>query len=244
MAVQTQLEQKAFLLLLALVTVAFFWLLLPFYGAVFWAVILAIVFQPLQRTFEGWFGPHSNRAAALSVLVSIFIAIIPVTLILGALVREGTVLVEQVQSGEIDPSTVLGNVQKALPPGRRAGSTGSGSQLRGDAGPLRRIPPGGQPGHREPGTQHRPGHAPPLCQRRHHALPCCSSSSATAGRLGATSAPPCRYSDEYNADLLSRFAAVVRATVKGNIVIAVVQGTIGGVTSGSSASRGRCSGAR
>ena len=37
-------------------------------------------------------------------------------------------------------------------------------------------------------------------------------------------------SDEYNADLLARFAAVVRATVKGNIVIAVIQGTIGGVT--------------
>ena len=60
---QTQLEHKAFLLLLALVSVAFFWLLLPFYGAVFWAVILAIVFQPLQRTFERRFGPRSNRAA-------------------------------------------------------------------------------------------------------------------------------------------------------------------------------------
>ena len=37
-------------------------------------------------------------------------------------------------------------------------------------------------------------------------------------------------SDEYNAQLIARFTAVVRATVKGNIVIAVVQGTIGGVT--------------
>ena len=34
---------------------------------------------------------------------------------------------------------------------------------------------------------------------------------------------------EYNRALLVRFAAVVRATVKGNIVIAVIQGTIGGV---------------
>ena len=49
---QTQLEHKAFLLLLALVSVAFVWLLLPFYGAVFWAVILAIVFQPLQRNLS------------------------------------------------------------------------------------------------------------------------------------------------------------------------------------------------
>ena len=37
-------------------------------------------------------------------------------------------------------------------------------------------------------------------------------------------------SDEYNAQLIATFAAVVRATVKGNIVIAIIQGTIGGVT--------------
>ena len=86
---QTQLEHKAFLLLLALVTVAFCWLLMPFYGAVFWAVILAIVFQPLQRVFERRFGMRSNLAAALSVLVCIVIAIIPMALILGALVSEG-----------------------------------------------------------------------------------------------------------------------------------------------------------
>jgi predicted PurR-regulated permease PerM len=36
-------------------------------------------------------------------------------------------------------------------------------------------------------------------------------------------------SEEYNAQLTQRFAAVVRATVKGNIVIAVIQGLIGGV---------------
>ena len=59
---QTQLEHKAFLLLLAIVSVAFVWLLLPFYGAVFWAVILAIVFQPLQRNFEYRFGLRSNLA--------------------------------------------------------------------------------------------------------------------------------------------------------------------------------------
>ena len=57
--VQTQLEQRAFLLLLGLVSVAFAWLLLPFYGAVFWAVILAIVFQPLQRMVRRRWGLES-----------------------------------------------------------------------------------------------------------------------------------------------------------------------------------------
>ena len=56
------LQHKAFLLLLALVTVAFFWLLLPFYGAVFWAVILAIIFQPLQRALSD--PPRRPRATS------------------------------------------------------------------------------------------------------------------------------------------------------------------------------------
>eukprot|EP01031_Cornospumella_fuschlensis_P053362 gene53362-65179_t len=43
------LEVRTLILLLVLVTLAFGWILLPFYGAVFWAVVLAVVFSPLQR---------------------------------------------------------------------------------------------------------------------------------------------------------------------------------------------------
>jgi predicted PurR-regulated permease PerM len=49
-------------------------------------------------------------------------------------------------------------------------------------------------------------------------------------QIGRTIRAAMPLSDEYNARLLARFAAVVRATVKGNVVIAVIQGTIGGVT--------------
>jgi hypothetical protein len=40
------LEDKAFLVLLVVVTLAFAWILWPFFGAVLWGVILAIVFAP------------------------------------------------------------------------------------------------------------------------------------------------------------------------------------------------------
>ena len=49
--VQTQLEHKAFLLLLMLVTVAFCWLLLPFYGAVFGTAKRGAVAVPLFTLF-------------------------------------------------------------------------------------------------------------------------------------------------------------------------------------------------
>ena len=48
---QTNLQNKSLLLLLALVTLAFIWILLPFYGALFWAVILGIVFAPLPVSY-------------------------------------------------------------------------------------------------------------------------------------------------------------------------------------------------
>ena len=222
------LEQKAFLLLLALVTVAFCWLLIPFYGAVFWAVILAIVFQPLQASFEYRLGA-GNRAAALTTLVCIVIAIIPMTLIVGALVREGTELVTKVQSGAIDPSSVLSNLQAVLPPWvqhwlDRLG-VGNFELMRGRLVEVLR----------EAG-QVIAGKALSIGQ---DTLKLFVSAGIMLyvlfflfrdGRLIARnvrSAMP--LSEEYNAQLTARFAAVVRATVKGNIVIAVVQGLIGGV---------------
>ena len=226
---QTQLEHRAFLLLLTVVSVAFFWLLLPFYGAVFWAVILAIVFQPLQRNFEYRFGSRSNLAAFLSVMVCIVIAIIPMTLIVGALIREGTELVGQVQSGAIDPSSILGNLQDALPPWAqhwfdRLG-IGNLELLRGRLVELLRQ-----------ASQVIAARALSIGQDTLRLFVSAGIMLYVLfflfrdGRLIARNVRAAMpLSDEYNARLTARFAAVVRATVKGNIVIAVIQGMIGGV---------------
>ena len=42
------LQRAVFLLLLCVVTVAFWVILWPFFGAVFWGVVLAILFTPLH----------------------------------------------------------------------------------------------------------------------------------------------------------------------------------------------------
>ena len=41
------LQDKALLLLVVAVSIAFAWILAPFYGAVFWAAILATLFAPM-----------------------------------------------------------------------------------------------------------------------------------------------------------------------------------------------------
>ena len=44
-----RIEHQGFLLLLVAVTLAFAWVLLPFYGAVLWAIVVAVIFTPVYR---------------------------------------------------------------------------------------------------------------------------------------------------------------------------------------------------
>jgi predicted PurR-regulated permease PerM len=44
-----RIEDQSFLLLLLAVTLAFAWILQPFYGAILWAIVAAVIFAPLNR---------------------------------------------------------------------------------------------------------------------------------------------------------------------------------------------------
>ena len=59
---QHPLQQKTFLLLLTLVTIAFGAILWPYYEAVFWGVALAILFMPLHRRMLLRMPGKPNRA--------------------------------------------------------------------------------------------------------------------------------------------------------------------------------------
>lgn len=226
----SSLEHKAFLLLLAIVTVAFCWLLIPFYGAVFWAVILAIIFQPLQAALERRLGAGSNRAALLSVLICIVIAIIPMVVIFGALVGEGARLVQRIQSGAFDTTTLVQEAQAMLPDWAQAqlDRLGIGEDL--DAVPERLI-----------GALQQLGQllATQALNLGQNTLRFVASTGIMIyvlfflfrdGRsIGRSIRDSMPLTPEYNRALLARFAAVVRATVKGNIVIAAIQGSVGGI---------------
>ena len=62
-----QLQRGTFFALLAIVTVAFIWILMPFFGAVLWGVALAILFTPMYRWLLRKF-PGRKNTAALSTL--------------------------------------------------------------------------------------------------------------------------------------------------------------------------------
>ncbi|MDE1165401.1 MAG: AI-2E family transporter [Pseudomonas sp.] len=113
---QTNLQHKSLLCLLILITLAFLWILLPFYGAVFWAVILGIVFAPLQRRLALKFGRRRNLASISTLLICLVIAILPVIVVSALLVQEGAALYANVESGKLDIAGYIAQFKHALPP--------------------------------------------------------------------------------------------------------------------------------
>lgn len=103
-------------MLLVLVTVAFIWILLPFYGAVFWAVILGILFAPMQRRLQQKFGWQRNLTSLCTLGICLVIAILPVIILSVLLVQEGATLYTNIESGQLDIGAYIAQFKHSLPP--------------------------------------------------------------------------------------------------------------------------------
>ncbi len=111
----SEFQKKTFLLLLAVVSIAFGWIVWPFFGAVFWGTILAILFSPLYRRLLVVTRGRQNLAALATLILSLFIVILPLTFITASLVQEGIILYHKLQSGELHFGTYFQQIINALP---------------------------------------------------------------------------------------------------------------------------------
>jgi predicted PurR-regulated permease PerM len=109
------LEEKSFLLLVIAVTVAFIWTLWPFSGAVLWGTVLAIVFRPLYRRLLHATGQRPNVAALVSLVVILFIAVLPIVGLGAALVRQAVAVYKRIEIGKFDPGDFFSRIQQILP---------------------------------------------------------------------------------------------------------------------------------
>lgn len=223
------IEGVSFVTAVILVTAAFLWLLLPYYGAILWAAILAILFRPLYRRLHHLLGGRANLAAALSLLACICIVVIPGSIVLASLAQEATNLYQRISTREFDVALILQQVHDVLPEwaidlldniglGNLAEIQNSLTSFLGQAAQAvaARAVLIGQ------GTvQFAIGLGVMLYLlfflfRDGHRL-----------ALAIRKASPLK--DRYTDQIFGKFASVVKATVKGNVIIAAIQGTIGGV---------------
>ena len=108
-------EKASFIGLLGLVTLAFFALLLDFLQPVFWAAILAVIFHPVHAWFLQLVKQRRVLASFMTLLVITITVIIPTWFVAASVVSEATGLYSRVQSGEVDLGKVINWARNTLP---------------------------------------------------------------------------------------------------------------------------------
>jgi predicted PurR-regulated permease PerM len=108
-------EDHALIVLLVAVSLAFAWILWPFSSAILWATVLAIVFAPLYRRLLPSMGGRQNAAAIAAVLIIVTMVIIPLTLTAASVLQEATNLYETIEAGQTDFGQFVQQVINALP---------------------------------------------------------------------------------------------------------------------------------
>lgn len=110
-----KLEQRSFLFMLLLVSLLFGLVLKPFWGAIFWACAISVIFYPLQERILLRLGPRPNSAALLTLLICVVIVVLPVLVIATSFVQEGLAFYQRIDRGEINPGRVLEQIRTAFP---------------------------------------------------------------------------------------------------------------------------------
>jgi predicted PurR-regulated permease PerM len=110
-----RLEDHTLLLLVIIVSLTFAWILWPFFGAVLWAAVLAIVFEPLHRRLLRFMSKQRNLAGLIIVLIILALVILPLTVTIASLVEEAANPHQRIQSGELDFGRFFQDVLNALP---------------------------------------------------------------------------------------------------------------------------------
>ncbi len=220
---------RTFILMLVIVTMAFISVLLPFYAAIFWGAILAILFTPLHKRLLAKMRGRPNLAALTTLLIIVLIVILPAILITGALLQEGAAIYNRISSGEVNVGEYLEQILSALPPSVHAVLDRFGV---GDIFSLReKLTEGALRGSKVLATQ-----AVNVGQNTFEfivgmgvMLYILYFLLRDGAHLARTSKQLIPLSDEHKQHLFRKFATVVRATVKGNIVVAITQGALGGL---------------
>ena len=222
-------EHRAFLALMVAVSAAFVWILLPFSGAVFWGAVIAIVFTPVYARLRRRWPNRPTLAALVTMSLVLVIVVVPLTLLAGMLLKEGAALYQRVQSGETNFARYFEQVV-AVSPGwlhdllehfgltdfaelqsRISDAIGRGSQMI--ATQVYNM------------GQNALDLVVSFFVMLYLAFFLLRDGAALSHRIRV--AMP--LAPEHRRHLASKFITVIRATVKGNVLVAATQGALGGL---------------
>ncbi|HET6630452.1 MAG TPA: AI-2E family transporter [Woeseiaceae bacterium] len=108
-------DRTFFFLLLLAVTLAFYGLIADFVMPIFWALILAVLFHPLQHYLLRTIPDRPSTDAFITTLTIVFAVLIPVFLVVLAVAQEAASLVQDIEAGRINPQSGIVWLQDQLP---------------------------------------------------------------------------------------------------------------------------------
>ena len=229
MALSSTLEDRTFLLLLLFVSLAFIWVLWPFYGAIFWGAIFALMFSPLFLRVLRKMRQKRTLAAVITVSIVLVLVILPVGFISALLAQEAASVYQRVQSGDLSFSRYFQQVYDALPLWVTGMLDRSGLNNLGLI--QARVSESLTKGSQFIATQ-----ALSIGQNAFdffvsffimlYLMFFFLRDGAALSRRIKEAIP---LEEDIKRNIFSKFTTVIRATVKGNIVVAMLQGALGGL---------------
>jgi predicted PurR-regulated permease PerM len=222
-------ENRALLPLLVAVSAALVVVLLPFYAAIMWGVILALLFTPLYRWMLLKVCRQPTLAALCTMVVVILIVIIPATLVMIALAQEASAIYLRLQSGELNPALYFRHIFDRLPDWVTAVLDRLG--LANFNTLQRRITTAMAQGSQFAATQvfnigqNTFEFVISMFIALYLAFFLIRDGNTVVRAIGR--AIP--LAPSHKQQLWEKFATVVRATVKGNLLVAAIQGALGGL---------------
>jgi predicted PurR-regulated permease PerM len=213
-----------FMALVLLVTVSFFLLIKDFLLACFWAIILAVVFDPTYQRFRQYYKNSEKMPLFLTMLLIILVFVIPLFTITLMVTEESTDYYNKIQSGEINPQRNFQNTL-ALLPGFPHIQGISVEQISSSIGKAF-----------EQAVRYVAQQVPALTQNLLNLIVQVALAFYILFFLLRDGHQLMRkfislipIGDRIEIELFERFTSVARATVKGGLIVAVIQGCIGGI---------------
>jgi predicted PurR-regulated permease PerM len=213
-----------FMALVLLVTVSFFLLIKDFLLACFWAIILAVVFDPTYQRFRQYYKNSEKMPLFLTMLLIILVFVIPLFTITLMVTEESTDYYNKIQSGEINPQRYFQNTL-ALLPGFPHIQGISVEQISSSIGKAF-----------EQAVRYVAQQVPALTQNLLNLIVQVALAFYILFFLLRDGHQLMRkfislipIGDRIEIELFERFTSVARATVKGGLIVAVIQGCIGGI---------------
>ena len=225
--ITSTVQRTFFSILLLSITLAFLWLIGGFLQPIFWATVLGIVFFPVYKLILARVRGRENLASGLTLIIVLLVAIIPIAWVVSAVAAEAADLYARIRSGEIDIGAALDWIGARLPAvvswleslgldTEKMRSTASSIGLRASQFMTNLVVSFGQ-------------NTVQFAFLFVIMLYVLFFVFRDGERILAATMKAVPLDDEHEQELLTRFADVSRATMKGTAVIGLVQGSIGGI---------------